>query len=276
MKKYLLGIVMMIATGALVAVGAASGSKLKVSYMGAGSSIASSAPALEPTVAVRNLYENVQRRTFDVAYSYIANTQDVDKATFIRDVFGVDGNLRSFSALSDFQVQQLSRGGDNAKVRADLQWSTAVGAYYETRDFTLHRRNNSWKLDWTSEKQPTVPPQVVAVSYPRWDVIRSSDSAAGFKPKLQVTSQSLLDDADNLVLIGEVQNQDTVPAFTSITARLVGKDGKVLAEEDTFEAIRHTLLPKETTPFRINFARVSRNQVDKVQIDVNATLISAS
>ncbi len=61
-------------------------------------------------------------------------------------------------------------------------------------------------------------------------------------------------DHDNTTtIIGEIANEDTVPGFVSVGATLIGKNGQVVGEETSFDKISHTLLPKEISPFRIDF-----------------------
>ena len=47
-----------------------------------------------------------------------------------------------------------------------------------------------------------------------------------------------------------------MPGFVSVGATLIGKNGDVLGEETSFDKISHTLLPKEISPFRIDFPNV--------------------
>ena len=62
--------------------------------------------------------------------------------------------------------------------------------------------------------------------------------------------------SNSTIIVGEIENEDTVPGFVSVGATLVGKDGNVLGEETSFDKISHTLLPKEISPFRIDFPGV--------------------
>ena len=281
LKGYSLAITIFIVTAVLVVVGYAYGEKLKVVYMSSGSSLGHEAPAGTPAAAVQSLYANAQRRDFDAAYLYVGNKQDVDKDTFIRDLNGVDGNLRTFSALHDFQTSTVQRDGGQATVRAQLQWATGVGAFYETRDFQVHQGNDGWRVDWISDKQVRVPPQVIPVTYPRWDLIRpdAADVVANEKlpaPKVKIVSQNVAQDADTLVIVGEAENQDSVPAFVAINGSLQSADGKSLGEEGAFDDINHTLLPGARTPFRIEFPGVRREQAAHIKLDVSATVVPAS
>jgi hypothetical protein len=76
--------------------------------------------------------------------------------------------------------------------------------------------------------------------------------------------------------MGELLNEDVVPAFVSVKATLIAKDGTPIATEDSFDKISHLLLPKQVTPFLISFPGVSLSQVGKVRMDPSSSLIAAS
>jgi hypothetical protein len=76
--------------------------------------------------------------------------------------------------------------------------------------------------------------------------------------------------------VGEIENEDTVPGFVSVGATLIGKDGSVLGEETSFDKISHTLLPKEISPFRIDFPKVPLAKIKSVRMQPNSMLIPAS
>jgi hypothetical protein len=78
------------------------------------------------------------------------------------------------------------------------------------------------------------------------------------------------------VLVGEIVNEDTVPGFVTVNATLTGKDGSTLGEETSFDKMSHTLLPKEVSPFRIDFPGVPLANVKSVHMQPNALLVSAS
>jgi hypothetical protein len=282
MRKYSLATAIFVLTIVFVVLGYALGDKLRVVYMRQGAStVGRTAPAGTPAAAVQRFYSEIQRRDFDAAYNYVSNKQDVDRDTFLRDVKGSDGDLRTLAALSDFDTQQLATDGSKAKVRANLQWATAVGAFYETRDLNVYQGKSGWLVEWIPAKDVKVPPQVVAVNYPRWDLIRpdSAGALANEKlgtPKVRIISQEITQDADNVIVFGEIVNEDTRPAFVSVNAILTGNGGKQLGRENSFDVISHTLLPQEKTPYRIDFPGVNRDAVKNVKLTLNSAVVPAS
>src|SRR5690242_4556014 len=86
------------------------------------------APATSPDRAVQNLFNAVKNHDWDHAYAQVAPSSNVDENSFIRDLAGRDGSLRTYSALQDVKTKVLNENDGSAQVRADLEWSTAVGA----------------------------------------------------------------------------------------------------------------------------------------------------
>jgi len=276
-----LAIAITVATAVLVAIGTlwpgeASGT---VYIAGAGTSAFNSNDSPETTV--HSLFDNVRQHNWSRAYSYLGNQNEVDQRDFEADLQGTNDSLRTYSTLepSDFRV--LHQSSDTAVVRANLKWATAVGAFYETRDLNLTRQGNGWKVIWPSGKQPNVPPQVIPVNYLRWDVIfRGPGDDWGAQnveaPHVRITSMKAGDSGDSVIIMGEILNEDTVPAFVDVKATLIGNDGNSLGKENSFDKISHTLLPKEVSPFRIDFPGVRLGDVKSVRMEPNSSLVPAS
>jgi len=80
----------------------------------------------------------------------------------------------------------------------------------------------------------------------------------------------------SLTIMGEVENQDTVPAFITVGAILTDNNGKDIAEESSFDKTSHVLLPKEVSPYRIDFPGIKKSDVKSVRMTHNWMLVPAS
>jgi len=267
MNRVLL-VVMIVVTGILLAVGPLTASK-------------SSADLNTPDGAVRAMFDDVKAHNWNAAYEVVANKNAVDLQTFIKDIAGSNGDLRTFSTLSTVTPKVLHESDNDALVRTDLQWSTAVGAIYGTRDLKAVKQGNDWKVDWPVEQEAKVPPQVIPVNFLRWDVInRGTDDDWGAQnvdaPRVRITSMNAVEHDGGTTILGEIVNEDTVPGFVSVEATLTGKDDKTLGEESSFDKISHVLLPKEVSPFRIDFPKVKLSAIKNVRMQPNSLLVAAS
>ncbi len=134
---------------------------------------------------------------------------------------------------------------------------------------------------WPFEKKPVVPPQVIPVNYLRWDVIyRGSGDDWGVQdveaPHVRIVDMHPVQRAEGVVILGELLNEDVVPAYVSVTATLQSKNQTPIATEGSFDKISHILLPKQVTPFLIKFPDVALSDVGSVRMTPTSSLISAS
>jgi hypothetical protein len=234
-----------------------------------------------PQQALDNLLVEVQRRHWDRAYDDLSKTSVADKEDFIQDWTGSNGSLRSFSSLEGFDDRPLHITDDQADMRVHLHWTTPVGPIEDVRDIHLMREGDVWKAVWPKYKVPTVPAEVIPVTYLRWDLVTgTADDQWGSKnvdaPRVRIISMNAVNTAEGAVVMGEVVNEDTIPAFVNVNATLVDGSGNAIDDENSFDKIDHVLLPKQVTPYRIDFPNVDLNKVKNVRMDVKAALVPAS
>jgi hypothetical protein len=237
--------------------------------------------AQTPEEAVRLLLTEAQSRDFDSAYSRLENRAEVDKAAFIRDFFGSNGSLLTFAALENFDVWGLHATDREAMLRTKLHYSTAVGPLDDIRDLKAVYDGDVWKVVWPTTRVPKPAPQVIPVNYLRWDVInRGAEDDWGVQnvdsPQVRIISMNALQRPDRVVIVGEIVNEDTVPAYVNVAATLVGQHQEDLAQEGSFDKIAHTLLPKQVSPYRIDFPGMRLEKIKSVRMDAKAMLVPAS
>jgi len=237
--------------------------------------------AQTPDEAVRLLLTEAQQHDFDSAYSRLANRAEVDKAAFIRDFYGSNGSLLTYSNLESFDVWGLHATDSDATLRTKLHYSTAVGPLDDVRDLKAVHDGNVWKVVWPTTRVPKPAPQVIPVNYLRWDVInRGAEDDWGVQnvdsPQVRIISMNALQRPDSVVIVGEIVNEDTVPAYVNVSATLVGQHQEDLSREGSFDKISHTLLPKQVSPYRIDFPGMQLNKIKSVRMDARAMLVPAS
>ena len=237
--------------------------------------------AKNPEEAAQALMSELQARDFQRAYASLDPSSDIDLETFTRDVAGSDGSLRTYSALQAADVSPLHATPDEAVVRVRMTWSSAVGSLDDVRDLHVRREGMVWRVVWPRPAIRQVPPQVVSVNYLRWEVIgRNTSQTWGAQdvdsPKVRITSMNAIARPDCVVIVGEVENEDTVPAYLNVNATLLKTDGSPIEEEGSFDLISHVLLPKQVSPYRIDFPGIQIASVKSVRMDARALLVPAS
>jgi hypothetical protein len=238
-------------------------------------------PSSTPQAAVENLAHEIGQQDWEKAYSNLANKNEFSEEDFKRDLTGSYSSLRTYATLDNFELRPLHASADEEQIQLKLHWSTVVGTFVDTREVSVVRKGDRWEVTWPVVKEPRVPPQVIAVNYLRWDVIyRGPEDDWGTQdveaPHVRIVDMHPVDRSDGVVILGELLNEDVVPAFVTVKATLLAKDGSAIATEDSFDKISHVLLPKQVTPFLIAFHNVELSQVDSVHMDPSASLIAAS
>jgi hypothetical protein len=237
--------------------------------------------AQTPEEAVRLLLTNVQAHNWDAAYSRLGNAADVDKSAFIRDFSGSNGSLRTYASLESFDVWGLHADDRQAQLRAKIRYSTAVGPVDDVRDIKAEHDGDTWKVIWPANKTAALPPQVIPVNYLRWDVInRGAQDDWGVQnvdsPQVRIISMNAIQRPDRVVILGEIVNEDTVPAYVNVGATLLDPTGKEIDQESSFDKISHTLLPRQVSPYRIDFPGMRMEKIKSIRMDAKAMLVPAS
>lgn len=267
------------ATLALVVYGTVSPIPTAVYYAG-GNAHGLHAPST-PESAIQSLGAEIRLRDWGKAYDSLANKAEFTEPEFEHDLTGYFLSLRTGAALGDVEVQPLHESANDAEMLMKLHWTTVLGPFENTRDVHVVKNGDTWQVDWPLVKEQHVPPQVIPVNYLRWDVIYSgagdewgTQNVAG--PNIKIVDMHPVNRAEGVFVMGELLNQDVVPAWVSVDATLVGKNGAILGTAGSFDMIMHTLLPKQVTPFIIRFPNVELSQVASIRMDPHSTLVSAS
>lgn len=235
-----------------------------------------------PELAISNLLTELQHRDWNAGSLQLADTSAVDPAQLARAVAGGDGSLRSLSSLESWEMAPLHETATDAKIRTTIHWSTPVGPIDETRDLQVTKSGDTWKVEWPPTQFAGTPAQVIPVNYLRWDLVTptgAKDDWGGQNidaPRVRILSMNAVDYQGRTVVMGEVVNEDTIPAFVNVNATLLGQDGQSLDEESSFDKIAHVLLPKQVSPYRIDFPSVALQKIKDVHMDVQVSLVPAS
>ncbi len=276
----LLAGIIFVSTLLLVAAGTLWPNSSAVAYAGGRKSGAIGSTST-PELAVDDLGAQLTLRDTQGAYSSLANRAEFSEPEFERDLKGSALSLRTYATLDSFDVQPLHQSDTDAELLMKMHWSSVVGDFEDTRDLNAVKSGDSWMVAWPLKREPRVPPQVIAVNYLRWDVINSGrgddwgtqDVEA---PHVRIVDMHPMNRAEGTVVMGELLNEDVIPAFVSVRATLVSKGGTVLDSEGAFDMISQTLLPKQVTPFIIHFPGIPLSMVESIRMQPLSVLVAAS
>ncbi len=278
MNKRALGVLLGGATVLLVAVGTLWPSESAARYAGANGFLQS---ASTPEAAVKDLGEELRQGAWQRAYDSLANKAQFTEQQFLYDLMGYYPNLKTYATVDKYEVRPLHSSSTEADVQLKLHWATVIGDTPTTRDLRVVRNGDTWQPEWPIEKRQALPPQVIPVNYLRWDVIyrgAGDDWAAQDvdAPHVRIVDMHPVQRADGVVILGELLNEDVVPAAVAVNATLLKKDQSPIATEGSFDKISHLLLPKQVTPFLIMFPNQTLSDVGSIRMTPFSNLISAS
>ena len=277
-RGHLLAAFIGVSTAAFIAIGTLWPGPSAVEYAGGKSLLR---PSSTPQAAVENLGDKIRLQAWGNAYASLDNKAQFTESDFEHDLTGYHLSLRTYATLESFEVRPLHASNNEAEVQLRIHWSSVVGPFTDTRNLRVVRNGDRWNVDWPLVKRSVVPPQVIAVNYLRWDVIyRGSGDDWGVQdveaPHVRIVDMHPVQRAEGVVVLGELLNEDVVPAYVSVRATLQSKNGSPIASEGSFDRISHILLPKQVTPFLINFPDANLSDVGSIRMEPMSSLVSAS
>ncbi|MBV9670644.1 MAG: hypothetical protein JOZ43_06785 [Acidobacteriales bacterium] len=277
-----LAAVIFIVTLALVTIGTIHPTKQpNLSWMPGSEQRLSHSSSSTPEEAMQTFLDRLHARDWGGAYRLLANRNEVNPVVFASDMGGTNQSLREHSTLENAESHITNNNGSTAEANVKLKWTSVVGSFTDERDVKLEKQDEGWRIVWPVTKEAKTPPQVIPVNYLRWDVIyRGATDDWGEQnvegPHVRIVAMNPVQHGNTLSVLGEMLNEDTVPAFVTVKATLLGKGDKELATEGSFDKMSHTILPKQVTPFRIDFPNMKLDDVENVRMSPNSLLVAAS
>jgi hypothetical protein len=269
---------MALVTVALIVIGTVWPITAAVAFASGGGLMPSSST---PEEAVRNLGDAIRAQAWQKAYDGLSNKAQFTEEEFEHDLTGYYPSLLEYAALDTYDVKPLHATANDAEVQLQLYWATVVGTSQTTRNLHVVRNGDRWQVDWPIAPRPSLPPQVIPVNYLRWDVIyRGAGDDWGAQdvdaPHIKIIDMRPVQRAVGVVVLGELLNDDVVPAYVTVSATLIGKNQQNISTEGSFDKISHVLLPKQVTPFLIEFPDTTLSDVGSIKMDPFSTLVPAS
>lgn len=278
MSGRFLALLLLAATVVFIVMGTVSPLPEAMVYAGSGGLTSNSST---PEAALRSFGDALHAQAWGKAYFSLANRAEFTLPQFMADMTGYYPNLRTYSGLDTFEVAPVHATDSDAEYNVKMHWATVVGDAVETRDVHVVNNGGRWEVKWPFTKEQVVPPQVIPVNYLRWDVIyRGAGDDWGAAdveaPHVRIIDMHPVQRAEGTFILGELLNEDVVPAYVSVTATLLNKSQQPIATEGSIDKISHQLLPKQVTPFFIKFSDVNLSDVGGVRMTPFSTLIPAS
>lgn len=218
-----------------------------------------------PTNVVTAYYDALDFKEYERAHSYLDPESGLSIAQYMLEVSVTDGVLSSYSKLDAVTVNMVNETANSAKIVAKTKWITPLERIGKTFEHELVRKNGKWYI-MPSTSDLDIPPdqlfsenltgfhnhgrrRITTQQTHREDVLE--------QPALEVLSAKLVKLDGKYAVVGEIQNVDNVPADVVVKATLYNAENKELATYNAMYVMKHKLLPKEITGFRVDFEGIA-------------------
>lgn len=218
-----------------------------------------------PENAVVAYYNALDLKEFETAFNLINPEDDLTMAQYMLEISVTDGLLSSYAKLDAIETEIIIISERAATVKATTNWITPLEKINKVEYKTMSTKHGKWYLDH-EELDTDLPP----------DQLYSNNTTGYFnqgrrritteqthhedilkQPVLEVLSARLVKYDNHYAIIGVVQNIDNIPADVVLKGTLYNDKNKELANYNAKYHVKHKLMPKETSVFKINFEGIA-------------------
>ncbi|MEP5340831.1 MAG: hypothetical protein ABJL44_07605 [Algibacter sp.] len=218
-----------------------------------------------PENALLAYYDALDFKEFEKAYSLINPKSNLPISQYMLEISVTDGLLSSYAKLDAIETIITSQTDSLAAVKINTKWITPLEKISKTDYKSLTKLNGKWYIN----------PEDIDLDLPP-DQLFSNNTTTYFnqgrrritteqthhedvlkQPVLEILSAKLVKHNNSYALIGEVQNIDNVPADVVLKGTLYNENNKELATYNAKYHVKHKLMPKEVSAFKINFEGIA-------------------
>lgn len=210
-------------------------------------------------------YDAVDFKEFERAFSYINPDDNVSLSQYMLEISVTDGILSSYAKLDSIGISFVNKTKNSAKVKVDTRWITPLDAVEKTFYHTVKKKNNKWYLSVSKLDNDLPPDQLFTdnattfFNHGRRKITTEQTHHEDVlkQPVLEILTAKLIQYNGRYSIIGQIQNVDNVPSDVVIKGTLYNDKNKELANYNAKDNIKHKLMPKEITAFKINFEGIA-------------------
>lgn len=210
-------------------------------------------------------YDAVDFKEFERAFSYINPDDNVSLSQYMLEISVTDGILSSYAKLDSIGISFVNKTKNSAKVKVDTRWITPLDAVEKTFYHTVKKKKNKWYLSVSKLDNDLPPDQLFTdnattfFNHGRRKITTEQTHHEDVlkQPVLEILTAKLIQYNGRYSIIGQIQNVDNVPSDVVIKGTLYNDKNKELANYNAKDNIKHKLMPKEITAFKINFEGIA-------------------
>ncbi|MEM7380720.1 MAG: hypothetical protein AAF361_05920, partial [Bacteroidota bacterium] len=218
-----------------------------------------------PSNVLQAYYDALDFKEFERAHSYISTDSGISLAQFMLEISVTDGLLSSYAKLDGMSVRLLHQDEASARAEITSNWITPLEKVSRTTKHGLKKIDGQWFIIPQKPDNDLPPDQLFSANNTgyynhgrkRITTEQTLHEDVLQQPVLEILSAKLVKLNSEYAIIGELQNVDNVPADVVVSATLYNGENKPMARYSSKDVIKHKLMPKEVTPFRINFEGIA-------------------
>ncbi|SHI84902.1 membrane protein [Algibacter luteus] len=218
-----------------------------------------------PENAIVAYYDALDFKEFEKAHSLIDPTSNIPIAQYMLEISVTDGLLSSYAKMDSIGSEITKYNDSTVSAKVTTHWITPLEKIEKVDFKSLSKINGKWYLQADDLNNDLPPDQLYSNNVTKYfnqgrrritteqthheDILK--------QPVLEVVSAKLVKFDGSYAIIGEVQNIDNVPADVILKGTLYNDDNKQLATFNAKYHVKHKLMPKESSSFRINFEGIA-------------------
>ncbi|MFD0835312.1 hypothetical protein ACFQ0I_06020 [Mariniflexile aquimaris] len=218
-----------------------------------------------PTNAVMAYYDALDFKEFEKAHSLIDPESNLSISQYMLEISVTDGLLSSYAKLESIKTTITNRTDSLATAKVETDWITPLEKISKTDFKTLVNHKGKWFLQPENLDFDLPPDQLYSQNVTKYfnqgrrritteqthheDVLK--------QPVLEILSAKLVKYENHYAIVGEIQNIDNVPADVVLKGTLYNNNNKELASYNAKFHLKHKLMPKEVSSFKINFEGIA-------------------
>jgi hypothetical protein len=223
------------------------------------------ATQISPENVVKSYYNALDFKYYERAHAFLVPDKEYSLAQFMLEISVSDGILNSYGKLDAIETSIKNKANNKALVIAKTKWITPLEIIEKTFTHEVEKIKGKWYIIPEKKDTDLPPDQFIATNMTSFykhgrrkistqqtyhdDILR--------QPDLEIIKARLVYFDKKFMVVGEIQNIDNVPADVVLKATLYDGDDKTVAAFNAKYVIKHKLMPKETTSFKVNFEDIA-------------------
>jgi len=224
-----------------------------------------SSTQLTPNNVATAYYDALDFKEFERAHSYLDPTAAVPLSQYMLEVSVTDGILSSYAKLDAISVEFLDETENSATAKVHTKWITPLEKIDKTFYHSFSRKKGKWYIEPHIFDNDLPPNQLFTSNNTtffnqgrrRITTQQTHHEDVLKQPVLEILSAKLIRLQGSYSIIGELQNVDNTPADVTLKGTLYNDDNRALADYNAKYHVKHKLMPKEITSFRIDFEGIA-------------------